>query len=427
MKMPKLAKELGALEVKRLTTPGLHFVGQVPGLALQVLPTGGRTWVLRSVVGTRRRDMGLGGYPEVGLADARTKARSAREQIKGGVDPIAQARATRSALRAAQSAALTFEQAASRYIATHRPSWRNAKHAAQWEASLTQYAYPHIGQLNVADIGLAHILNIFEQEVPVDRRGKGSAVGKLWEVRTATATRLRGRIEAILDWAKGRGHRSGDNPAAWKGNLDAQLARPERIREVVHHRAMPIDAIGEFLAELRKREGMAARALEFAILTAARSGEVRGMRWGEIDGATWVIPANRMKAGREHRVPLPKAALRLLEQLPRFEGEDFVFPAARGGTMSDMALTSVMRRMGRNEVPHGFRSTFRDWAAERTNFPNEMAELALAHTISNAVEASYRRGDMFEKRRRMMDAWAAFCFHTGPSKAGEVIKLRDAA
>lgn len=425
--MPKVAKELGALEVKRLTTPGLHFVGQVPGLALQVLPTGGRTWVLRSVVGTRRRDMGLGGYPEVGLADARTKARNAREQIKSGVDPIAQARATRSALRAAQSAALTFEQAASRYIATHRPSWRNAKHAAQWEASLTQYAYPHIGQLNVADIGLAHILNIFEQEVPVDRRGKGSAVGKLWEVRTATATRLRGRIEAILDWAKGRGHRSGDNPAAWKGNLDAQLARPERIREVVHHRAMPIDAIGEFLAGLQKREGMAARALEFAILTAARSGEVRGMRWEEIDGATWAIPANRMKAGREHRVPLSKAALRLLEQLPRFEGEDFVFPAARGGTMSDMALTSVMRRMGRNEVPHGFRSTFRDWAAERTNFPNEMAELALAHTISNAVEASYRRGDMFEKRRRMMEAWAMFCFHNGVGKAGEVIKLREVA
>lgn len=425
--MPKLARELSAIEVKRLSTPGLHFVGQVPGLALQVLPTGGRTWVLRSTVGARRRDMGLGGYPEISLADARLKARAAREQIRDGIDPIAQARATRSALRAAASAALTFEQAASRYVTAHRPSWRNAKHAAQWEASLAQYVYPHIGQLNVADIGLPHILNVFEQAVPVDRRGKGSEVGKFWEVRTETATRLRGRIEAILDWAKGRGHRSGDNPAAWKGNLDAQLARPERIKAVVHHRAMPIDAIGAFVAELRQRDGMAARALEFAILTAARSGEVRGMRWNEVESTTWVIPATRMKAGREHRVPLSKAAMRILAQLPRFEGEDTVFPAARGGSMSDMSLTAVMRRMGRDEVPHGFRSTFRDWAAERTHFPNEMAELALAHTISNAVEASYRRGDMFEKRRTMMEAWATFCARTGTADIDKVVRLHQTA
>lgn len=408
--MPRKARELSALEVRRLTEPGLHAVGEVPGLALQVLPTGGRTWVLRTMVGTRRREMGLGGFPEVGLAEARERARAAREQIKSGVDPIAQAQAAKSALRAAVAAAITFKDAAESYIGTHRSAWRNPKHAKQWESTLAAYAYPHIGALSVRDIALPHILAVLEQQVPIERNGSGKT-GKLWEVRTETASRLRGRIESVLDWCKGRGYRTGDNPAAWKGCLDVQLPEPAKVARVVNHAAVSLDDMGAFMAALREREGIAARALEFTILCAARSGEVRGAVWSEFDltARMWVIPGERMKAGKEHRVPLSAAAAELLEGLPRFDGVAFVFPAPRGGALSDMALTAVMRRMGRQEVPHGFRSTFRDWIAERTNYPGEMAEVALAHTIGNKVEAAYRRGDQLEKRRTMMEAWANFC------------------
>lgn len=400
--MPKKAKELSALEVKRLTEPGLYFVGEVPGLALQVLPTGGRTWVLRTMIGTRRRDMGLGGYPEVSLADARAKAREARELIKSGIDPIEQQKAARSSLQAATAAILTFDEAAAKYIDAHRTGWRNPKHVQQWENTLFQYASPIIGTLSVADIRLLHVLQVLEQ--PVD--GK-----RFWEARTETATRLRGRMELILDWCKGRGYRTGDNPAAWRGNLDAQLPKPGKIKKQTHHAAVALDDMGDFMRELRQREGIAARALEFVILTAARSGEVRGATWGEFDlgAGLWTVPGTRMKAGREHRVPLSAAAIKLLEALPRFEGANYVFPAPRGGALSDMTLTAVMRRMGREEVPHGFRSTFRDWVSERTAYPGEMAEMALAHTISDKVEAAYRRGDMMEKRRQMMAAWARFC------------------
>ncbi len=407
--MPKLAEPLSALEVKRLTSPGLHFVGEVPGLALQVLSTGGRTWVLRVTVGSKRRDMGLGGFPEVTLAEARAKAREARQKIRQGIDPVAQAQAARQAIKASEMASLSFAQAAARYVEAHRPSWRNAKHAKQWVATLESYAYPRIGQLSVADLTIAHILQVLEQPVPIERGSK--KMGKLWECRTETASRLRGRLEVVLDWCRGRGYRSGDNPAAWKGNLDAQLPPPGRIAKVVHYAAVPIDQMATFTAELRRQEGIAPRALEFAILCAARSGEVRGMSWGELDevAGIWTVPGHRMKAGREHRVPLSEAALAVLKSLPRMEGTELVFPAPRGGQLSDMALTAVMRRLGFKEVPHGFRSTFRDWVSERTNFPGEMAEVALAHTIGNAVEAAYRRGDQLEKRRTLMQAWADFC------------------
>lgn len=409
--MPKKARELTALEVKRLTNPGLHFVGEIPGLALQVLPTGGRTWVLRMMVGAKRRDMGLGGYPEVSLADARAKARVARDRVRAGVDPIAEAQAARSALRAAQAAAMTFRQAAELFIDTNRSGWSNAKHAAQWASSLTRYVYPIIGQLNVQDIGRAHVLAVLEQHV-----GKE---GKFWECRTETAERVRGRIEKVLDWAKGRGHRTGDNPATWKGNLDAVLPKAKRIKKVEHHPAVSLDEMAGFFSDLQQREGTAARALEFVILTAARSGEVRGMTWSEVDmnSGAWVVPAERMKAGKEHRVPLSSLAVSLLERMPRHEGNDLVFPSPRGGLMSDMSLTAVMRRMDREEVPHGFRSTFRDWAGELTHYPRDMAEMALAHAIASATEASYRRGDMFEKRREMMEDWADFVSGTAPRTA----------
>lgn len=408
--MPKKAREMGAAEVSKLTAPGLHFVGGVAGLALQVSPTGATSWVLRAVVGGKRRDMGLGGYPDVLLADARRAAREAREAIKKGEDPIEKNRAARSELAAARAALLTFKECAERYIKTHSASWRNAKHAAQWGATLETYAYPVIGSLLARDVTLAHVLQVLEP---------------LWETKTETASRLRGRIEKVLDWAKGRGYRSGDNPAAWKGNLQAHLADPTKIAKTEHHRAVPVADIGAFMVRLRAQEGMGARALEFAILTAARSGEVRGAKWAEIDrdAKTWTVPGDRMKAGREHRVPLSEAALALLDALPE-NGDELIFPAPRGGVLSDMTLTAVMRRMEVDAVPHGFRSTFRDWAGERTNYPRDMAEMALAHAIDSKTEAAYRRGDMLAKRFRMMEDWAEFV--AKPAPKANVVPMRKA-
>lgn len=408
--MPKKAKEMGPLAVSRLTEPGMHFVGGVAGLALQVLPTGGRTWVLRATVGNKRRDMGLGGFPDVTLAGAREAARQAREKIRAGVDPIEEGRAARSMLKAAQAAALTFQQCAERYIASKEPEWKNAKHAQQWTNTLTTYAYPAIGSLLVKDIGLPNVLAVLEP---------------IWTTKTETASRVRSRMELVLDWATTRGYREGLNPARWRGHLDKQLPKPSKVAKTEHHTALPIDDMGAFMQQLRKIEGMGARALEFAILTACRSGEVRGATWSEIDlqAGMWKIPADRMKAGREHRVPLSAAAVKLLEALPRVGGTDVVFPGPSGKPLSDMTLTAVLRRMKVDAVPHGFRSTFRDWAAERTHFPHEMAEMALAHTIGDKAEAAYRRGDMFEKRRRMMDEWARFI--AKPMEKGQVIPIKQ--
>lgn len=399
--MARKAKELGPLAVSKLNTPGLYFVGGVAGLALQVLPTGGRTWVLRATMSGRRRDMGLGGFPDVPLADARAAARNARELIRTGKDPIEEARAAASAKLASRAKDLTFREAAAAYIAAHETGWRNAKHAAQWKSTLTTYAYPQIGSLLVRDVELTHVLSILEP---------------LWSTKTETASRLRGRIEQVLDWATARGHREGLNPARWRGHLDKLLARPSKVTRVTHRAALPVAEVGEFFIALRAADGMGARALEFAILTAARSGEVRGATWAEIDlqAGIWTVPGNRMKAGREHRVPLSGPAIKLLQALPRVEGSALVFSAPRGGPLSDMTLTAVLRRMGVAAVPHGFRSTFRDWASERTNYPRDAAEMALAHTIGDKVEAAYRRGDLFEKRRRMMADWATFCGNSIP-------------
>lgn len=409
--MARKAKELGPLAVSRLTAPGMYAVGGVSGLYLQVLPSGGRSWVLRVMVGGRRRDMGLGGYPDVTLAGARDAARKARERIAEGVDPIEERRARKSALRAEAARVVTFEEAAKAYIAAHGDSWRNDKHRQQWENTLSTYAYPKIGKLAVRDIGLAHVLSILEP---------------IWKERTETATRLRGRIERILGWATVRGYREGLNPARWRDHLDQQLAVPKRIANSQHHAALPFGEIGGFMDRLRAAPGMGARALEFTILTAARSGEVRGATWSEIDldRAVWTVPGERMKMGREHRVPLSPDAVALLQALPRIAGSDLVFPAARGGPLSDMTLTAVLRRMGIPVTVHGFRSTFRDWAAERTNYPRDAAEMALAHAIGDKVEAAYRRGDLFDKRTRMMADWARFVGTVAP--AGQVISIGEA-
>lgn len=404
--MPKVAKELGALVVSRLTEPGLHFVGGVPGLVLQITEGGGRSWLLRVVVGGKRREMGLGPFPAVTLAQARDKARDAREKIHQGVDPIQKQREAQSALRASVAAALNFDQCAAKYIGAHEAGWRNEKHGQQWKNTLAQYASPKIGHLLVRDIGLAHVLSVLEQPADADDPSGPT----FWLGKTETAKRLRGRIEQVLDWAAARSYREGPNPARWRGHLDKLLPAPSKVAAVENHPAVPVGEVGEFMARLRAAEGIGARALEFVVLTAARSGEVRGATWQEVDreAGVWTVPASRMKAGKEHRVPLSPAALALLDALPRFKDVDWLFPSPRRGQLSDMTLTAVMRRMGLSAVPHGFRSTFRDWAAERTNFPREAAEMALAHAIGDKVEAAYRRGDLFDKRRQLMGAWAEF-------------------
>lgn len=400
-------------------------VGGVNGLYLQLTPGGGRSWVLRILIGAKRRDIGLGSFPTVTLAQAREKAREAREKIERGVDPVEERKAARAALVAAQGRGLTFDKATEHYLSAKLDAFKNAKHRQQWQNTLSQYASPVLGKMMVQDISVQDVLRVLQP---------------LWTEKTETASRLRGRIESVLSWATVAGHRTGDNPARWAGNLKELLPAPSKVAKEGNQPALAIDDAPRWFAALRKREGMGARALEFLALTAARSQEVRGAEWAEIDldNALWIIPASRMKMGREHRVPLTMEAVALLRALPRMKDNSLVFPAARGGQLSDMTVSAVMRRMNdsdvaergpgfldrvskRPAVPHGLRSTFRDWVAERTNFPGEMAEVALAHKISNSVEASYRRGDMIEKRRRMMQEWARYI--TPTPKAAQVVRL----
>lgn len=410
--MPKKAKELTAIEVSRLKAPGFVSVGAPAGLALQITPTGVRSWILRAKVGERRRDIGLGAYPGVTLAEARKRGQETRDAIGQGVDPIAQKKAAKSALAAAQAKVVSFDEAARGFIAAKSSEWTNVKHATQWTNTLATYASPVIGHLGVADIETAHVLRVLEP---------------IWISKKETASRVRGRLEQVLDWARGHGLRDGENPARWRGHLDKLMSDP-RKRVVQHHPAVPADQLHNFYQALRQREGMAARALEFVLLTAARSGEVRGARWSEFDmkAKVWTVPAARMKAKVEHRVPLSSRALDLLGALPVMEGEDGVFFAPRGGALSDMSLSAVMRRMGRKEVPHGLRSSFRDWAGDHSEFPRELAEAALAHTVGG-VEGAYRRGDALERRRVMMAAWSEFCANPLPAAGARVVSIRRRA
>lgn len=397
--MPKKAKELSALEISRLTRPGNHAVGGVTGLYLYVNAEQGRSWVLRIMVGGKRKHLGLGGYPTVTLAQAREKAREAREQVANGIDPAARRRETLHALRAHQASRRTFKEMANAYISLQASSWKNTKHRQQWSRTLETYAHPTLGEMTVDAITEQHVIAVLEP---------------IWTQKTETAARLRGRIESVLDWASVRGHRTGENPARWKGHLDKVFPAPSKIRQVRHFQAMPAPDTPDFLARLATQSGVTALALRFLVLTAARSGEVRGAKWTEIDEdqAIWTIPASRMKAKREHRVPLSEAALIVLtavRALDRPSPTDFIFAGPKGRVLSDMSLTALMRRMEAGAVPHGFRSTFRDWVGEFTQFPGELAEIALAHVLANKTEAAYRRGDALEKRRALMDAWAAFC------------------
>ncbi len=370
---------------------------------LQIQPTGARSWILRVKVGDKRRDIGLGGFPDVPLAAARDKAREAREMILQGIDPVEDRKAKKAALLAAHAKILSFEEAADLCHAAKTPEFRNAKHRNDWINSINRYVNPIIGSLSVADIEKAHVISVLEP---------------IWIEKTETATRVRQRIESILAWATFGGYRSGSNPAQWKGNLEHALAKPSKVRTIRHFPALHWGDVGEFMSELRKRKGVGARALEFAILTAARSNEVRGARWDEIDlkGKLWTIPGDRMKVGKAHTVPLSEPALELIKAQQVLDGCPYVFASSRGGRLSDMALSQITRRMGVNAVPHGFRSTFKDWARSSTSYADEVSELALAHVSSDATRAAYARDALLPKRVRLMRDWARYC-GASPQKA----------
>jgi integrase len=412
--MPRAIGRLTALKVEKARDPGMYADGG--GLYLRVTPERTKNWVLRFMLDRRPRWMGLGPLALYGLQEARAKALDARRKRHEGIDPIEARRAERAQQRLDAAKVITFKECAESYINAHRAGWRNGKHARQWGATLSTYAYPFIGALPVQTIDIALVLRVLEP---------------IWTAKPETANRVRGRLESILDFAKVRGYRDGENPARWRGHLDKQLPACSKIRKVEHHAALPYAELPPFLASLREQEGIAARALEFSILTAARTGEVIGACWNEVDllDKVWKVPAARMKAHREHRVPLSGRALAILDEMQAARhGGAFVFPGGKPGRpLSNMAFLMLLRRMGRSDLTaHGFRSSFRDWAAERTNFPSEVAEMALAHAVGNKVEAAYRRGDLFEKRRRLMQQWATFCT-TAPvgERRGNVTPIRQ--
>ena len=415
--MARETQRLTALKVEKGKNSGMYPDGA--GLYLRVTPDGTKNWVLRYMLDRRPHWMGLGPLALYGLQEARAKALDARRKRHEGIDPIEARRAERARQNLDAAKAITFKQCAEAYINSHRAGWRNDKHAGQWGATLSTYAYPVIGALSVQAIDIGLVLKVLEP---------------IWSKKPETASRLRGRLENILDFAKVRGYRSGENPARWRGHLAKLLPARSKVSQVEHHSALPYAEVPRFLVALGDQEGVAARALEFTILTAARTGESIGATWDEVNftDKVWIIPGKRMKGGKEHRVPLCDRALTILrERKPADDtpngAKQFVFPGGKPGRpLSNMAFLMLLRRMGRADLTvHGFRSSFRDWAAERTNVPSEVAEMALAHVVGNKVEAAYRRGDLFEKRRRLTQQWATFCT-TAPTDGtkNKVVSLR---
>jgi integrase len=405
-----MAGKLTALKLKALTSPGRY--GDGDGLWLQVRDGSHRSWLLRYTFGGKSRQMGLGSFPDVSLADARQGGREARSALRKGHDPIEERKKAKNEQRRAMQG-MTFRQAADRYIASHEASWRNEKHRWQWGQTL-DLACEAIGKMPVTVIATADVMRVLEP---------------IWRTKTETAARLRGRIESVLDFSTAHGWRTGENPARWRGHLANLLPSPGKLVKVEHHAALPWQQIGRFMAELRDQEGVAARALQFTILTAARTGETIGSTRLEIDfkNGVWTVPGSRMKAGLEHRVPLSSAALAVLYTVaPSWDSSPngWLFPGTgQEKHLSNMAMIMLLRRMGRGELTvHGFRSTFRDWCAEATNHPREVAETALAHVLADKVEAAYRRGDLLEKRRRLMDDWAKFCSRS--AAPAEVMPIR---
>lgn len=410
-----LLREFGKLTAAR--TAALKDPGRYPdgnGLYLQISRWGTKSWLLRFQLAGRSREMGLGALGVVGLKEAREKARAAHLLLIDGTDPIEARDAKKAALRAETAKRITFKEAAEKYVAAHRAGWRNEKHGDQWEATLKTYAYPIIGNLGVADIETGHVIRVLEP---------------IWATKTDTASRLRGRIEAVLDWAKARRFRDGENPARWKGHMKSLLPAKQKVKRVRHQPAMPFAEVPTYLAKLRGMKSISSRALEFTILTAARTSEALQAKWDEFDlsSGVWTVPAERMKAGREHRVPLSARALEIIAALPRVKGSPFVFQGQKPKTpISNMAMLQALRGYkGGGLTVHGFRSSFRDWAGEKTEFPRELAEAALAHVVGDAAEKAYRRGDALERRRPLMEAWATYCIP--PVRSAEIFTLEGRA
>jgi integrase len=390
---------LTALKIKQNLKPGMYADGL--GLYLKVRPGDSKSWIFRYRTGGRLRDMGLGPFHTVSLAEAREKAEVCRAMRLKGLDPLGERLKEHQAKTIEAAEAITFQKCAETYIATHKDGWKNSKHAHQWTATLQTYVYPIFNDQPVAAIDDALVLKVLQP---------------IWKDKNETASRIRGRIERILDWARVMKYRTGDNPARWKGHLDHLLSKRSRMATIVHHAALPIDETPSFIQILQREEAVVARAFEFCILNATRTGETLGMRWNEYDekAQLWTVPGNRMKAGRDHRIPLAKRSQFILAEMQEIRTSDFVFPGGvKERPLSSMAFLMLLRRLERHDITaHGFRSTFRDWAAERADFPSEVVEMALAHTISNKVEAAYRRGDLLDKRRQLAETWAAFCAGT---------------
>ena len=395
--------------------PGLYSDGG--GLYLRVTPPSAASWVYRYMLGGNAREMGLGPYPAISLPVARDKAAEARTVKAHGMDPIAARNAQRHEQRLLEARTITFHECADAYIAANEAAWKNPKHGKLWGATLQTYAFPVLGNLPVSEIDRALVIRVLEP---------------IWTAKPETASRVRGRIEAILDWAEARDYRAGDNPARWKGSLDKLFPKRTKVRNVRHHPALPYADAPAFMAALKAQEGLASVALQLTILTTVRTSEALGATWDEIDlkREVWTVPGQRTKTGRDHRIPLSSAALGILHECRSLTGaKGYIFPGARPRKpLSNMAMLKVLERMGRSELTvHGFRSTFRDWAEEMTNFPGSVAEAALGHVVGDKVEAAYRRGDLFEKRRALMSAWAEFCTTPHAAEQGDVVPIRRKA
>ena len=412
--MARTINRLSHRKVETLKAPGMYSDGG--GLYLQVTEGSDdvprKSWLFRYAVAGRERQMGLGPLNDVPLTEARDRATAAREMRRAGKDPIVEREALRAEASLAAAKSMSFDECATAYIAAHRAGWRNIKHAGQWTNTVATYCSPVFGKLPVqlVDVGLVM-----------------KSIEPIWATKPETAGRVRGRIERILDWAKVRGYRDGENPARWRGHLDHLLPARGKVRRVKHHAALPYAELPVFVAALRERDAVAARALEFAILTAARTGEVLGTTWSEIDvdGRVWTIPAERMKAAKEHRVPLGDRAIEIIKSMMTKRQNDYVFYGDRRAALSNMSLLMLLRRMDRKDITaHGFRSTFRDWVEEQTDTPRAVVEMALAHTIGSAVEAAYRRGDLLDKRRTLMAKWGSYCTASPQSVGRNVTRLR---
>jgi integrase len=408
--MSRIKNRLTARTVETKKIPGYYSDGG--NLYLRISKGLTKTWAFFYAKNSKRTELGLGSVGNMTLEQARKKASDIRIGLSNGIDPLTEKRRLEAEKNAQTAKFMTFQQCAEKYIDTHKSGWKNPKHIQQWQNTLSQYAYPFFGDLDVSAIDTGLVLRALEP---------------IWTTKNETAGRVRGRVESVLDWANVRGHREGDNPARWKGHLDHLLAKPSKVQKTEHHPALPYGDMNIFINELHQHDCISSKCLEFTILTACRTGEAIGALWSEVDltEKIWVIPGSRMKAEREHRIPLSTDAMTILTDMATYRSSDFVFSGSRKG-LSNMAMLTLLKRMNRHDVTvHGFRSSFRDWAAEQTAYPNELLEMALAHTIKNQAEAAYRRGDLLEKRRRLMDDWARFC-NTKKAQGDNVTPIRKA-